>query len=276
MTTIQQLLKQAESQLNNPEAKQESEYLLSSICAISITQQHTYPDKPLTEQQLKNFNNAIKRRLDGEPIAHITGSRGFWDMELKVTPDVLIPRPDTECLVEQSLLRIPQKQSCQVADLGTGSGAIALAIARERSQCQITATDKSNAALQIAKENAEMLGVKNIDFICGSWLQPLRQLKFDIIISNPPYIPANDPHLQQGDLLSEPIDALVSGLDGLEDIEKIIANAKQNLKQDGYLLLEHGYDQYQKVSELFNKHGYKQVFTIKDHGGNERVTGASF
>ncbi|HDH15856.1 MAG TPA: peptide chain release factor N(5)-glutamine methyltransferase [Gammaproteobacteria bacterium] len=269
------MLKEARSKLTGPEARQESELLLAEICGISRSHQLIHPDEELSEKQCQQFDSAIKRRIAGEPLAYITGSRGFWDMDLQVTPDVLIPRPDTECLVEQALQRIPADARWQIADLGTGSGAIALVLARERPLCDIIATDLSMAALVIAKENARLQGVKNISFAAGSWFQPIKNRLFEMIICNPPYIPVDDPHLKQSDLPAEPDHALISGGDGLDAIRKIISDSVLHLKPSGFLLLEHGYDQAIKVTELLCNEGFKEIFTEKDYGGNDRVTGGS-
>ncbi len=273
MTTIIKLLNEARSALNNPEAIQESEILMAAICGISHSQQLTHPDQVLSEKQCQQFDAALKRRIAGEPLAYIIGTRGFWDMDLKVSPAVLIPRPDTECLVEQALARIPADTRWQIADLGTGSGAIALALARERPQCEITATDLSAAALAIAKENASLLGIKNISFAAGPWLQPIKGRLFEMIVCNPPYIPADDPHLKQSDLPAEPEQALISGVDGLDAIRQIITDSVMQLQPGGFLLLEHGYDQTSEVTELLRQQGFKEIFTEKDYGANDRVTG---
>jgi release factor glutamine methyltransferase len=273
MPTITEILKQAQSSLKGPESKLESEVLMQSICGFSRSQQFSHPDKQLTELQLKKFIAALQRRQAGEPLAHITGSRGFWDMDLKVSADVLIPRPDTECLVEQALDRVPADAEWQIADLGTGSGAIAIAIARERPCCEITATDISEIALEVAKDNARALTAENIMFRAGSWTQALGEGAFDMIASNPPYICADDPHLQQGDLSAEPVIALISGEDGLDAIRQIITECQKNLKSGGWLLLEHGFDQADDVTSLLQNAAYSEIFTHKDYGGNDRVTG---
>jgi len=273
VATIIELLIDARSSLNNDEAVLEAEYLMEVICGISRSHQFIHPDEGLPEKQCQRFYSALKRRIAGEPLAYITGIRGFWDMELQVTPDVLIPRPDTECLVEQALQRIPIDSCWQVADLGTGSGAIAIALARERTQCEIAATDLSMAALAIAKKNARLQGTKNICFAAGSWFQPIENRLFEMIVSNPPYIPEEDPHLKQSDLPAEPDCALISGVDGLDAIRQIISNSVAHLKPGGFLLLEHGYDQAKVVTELLRHEGFKEIFSEKDHGGNDRVTG---
>lgn len=269
---IIELLSEARSSLKGTEVNLEAELLMDAICGISHSQQFSHPEKELTGVQVKQFRSALQRRLSGEPIAHIIGSRGFWDMELRITADVLIPRPDTECLVEQALARIPVDADWQVADLGTGSGAIAIALARERPECEITATDISTSALLIAEENARMLGSENIKFASGMWTQPLQSGDYDMIVSNPPYIRADDLHLEQGDLPAEPIISLVSGEDGLQAIRQIIVDCQENLKPGGWLLLEHGFDQAAEVAKRMLRAGLNEITTYQDYGGNDRVT----
>jgi release factor glutamine methyltransferase len=273
MPTIKQILTEARTTLTSPDARLEAELLLEAICAISRSRQFSHPDEQLREDQFEQYKSALERRLSGEPLAHITGRRGFWDVDLRVTPDVLIPRSDTEILVEQALQRIPYNARWQIADLGTGSGAIAIVIARERPQCELTATDNSAAALAVARENATALGVNNISFVAGSWGQPLKLRQFDVILSNPPYIRTDDPHMLRGDLPAEPIQALVSGSDGLDAIRRIIKDSATSLKPNGWLLLEHGYDQAAEVSALLQHADFNEIFTQKDYGGNSRVTG---
>ena len=273
MTTIKEILTEDRTRLKGPEASIDAELLLEAICAISRSRQFSHPDEQLLEDQVEQYKSALERRLSGEPLAHITGRRGFWDVDLRVTPDVLIPRSDTEILVEQALQRIPYNASWQIADLGTGSGAIAIVIARERPQCELTATDNSAAALALARENATALGVNNISFVAGSWGQPLKLRQFDVILSNPPYIRTDDPHMLGGDLPAEPIQALVSGSDGLDAIRRIIEDSATCLKPNGWLLLEHGYDQAAEVSDLLQHADFNEIFTQKDYGGNSRVTG---
>ena len=273
MPTIKQILTEARTTLTSPDARLEAELLLEAICAISRSRQFSHPDEQLREDQFEQYKSALERRLSGEPLAHITGRRGFWDVDLRVTPDVLIPRSDTEILVEQALQRIPYNARWQIADLGTGSGAIAIVIARERPQCELTATDNSAAALALARENATALGVNNISFVAGSWGQPLKLRQFDVILSNPPYIRTDDPHMLRGDLPAEPIQALVSGSDGLDAIRRIIEDSATSLKPNGWLLLEHGYDQAAEVSALLQHAEFNEIYTQKDYGGNSRVTG---
>lgn len=272
MPTIKELLIEARSMLKGPDARLETELLMEAICGVSRNHQFSHPEEQLTEEKVERFSRALQRRMSGEPMAYITGCRGFWDMELQVTPDVLIPRPDTECLVEQALERIPNDVNWQIADLGTGSGAIAIAIARERPLCGIIATDNSPAALVVARENVLALHVKNISFVHGSWGQPLEKRRFDMILSNPPYIRTDDPHLFEGDLAAEPGYALVSGGDGLNAIRQIISDSTIYLKPNGWLILEHGYDQAAEVSDLLQHADFNEIFTRKDYGGNDRVT----
>ncbi len=244
------------------------------------------------------FEAFLKRRLSGEPIAYILGCREFYGLKLKVTPDTLIPRPDTETLVEATLAKIPPpsfprrpessgfsvnqnlkmnsrlrgNDRLNVLDLGTGTGAIALAIAKHRPQAFVTATDASEKALIVATENAQNLGINNIQLLHSNWFSALNSQRFDVIVSNPPYIEQNDAHLKQGDLRFEPHSALASGIDGLNDIKKIISAAPQHLNPHGYLMLEHGYNQAKSVTVLLKNAGFSEIETIKDLGGNNRVT----
>lgn len=215
----------------------------------------------------------VQRRAAGEPVAYLTGRRGFWTLELEVTPATLIPRPETELLVELALQRVAPAAAVQVADLGTGSGAIALAIASERPQAQVLATDASIEALAVARRNAQRLGVANLRFAHGDWLAPLEGGRFALVVSNPPYIEAGDPHLAQGDLRFEPASALASGADGLDDIRRIVQGARGVLQRGGWLLLEHGWQQGAAVRALLCQAGYAQVFTAQDLEARERVSG---
>ncbi len=224
---------------------------------------------PEHEEQLQEL---LGRRARGEPIAYLTGRREFWSLELHVTPDVLIPRPETELLVEQALAHIPDDAEWTVADLGTGSGAIALAIATERPRCHLISTDNSAAALAVARANTARLGITNVQFRHGEWLKPLAGMRFDMIVSNPPYVRASDPHLTQGDVRFEPESALVAGADGLDAIRRITADAVSGLRPGAWLLFEHGYDQAQAVHALLETHGYDRVATCRDTAGLERVT----
>lgn len=218
------------------------------------------------------FDSLVQRRLAGEPVAYILGVREFYGLEFKVTPDVLIPRPDTETLVEAALERIALHQPCRVLDLGTGSGTIAVAIAHHRPSAQVTAVDASPAALAVAGENAARLAPGNLRLLQSDWFSAVKEEWFDLIVSNPPYINADDPHLRQGDLRFEPPGALASGRDGLDDIRRIVAVAPQYLAPGGWLLLEHGYDQAGRVADVLRATGLGDVQSRQDIAGIARVT----
>ena len=215
----------------------------------------------------------VARRAQGEPVAYITGRRGFWSLDLEVGPATLIPRPETELLVELALQRLLREASCKVADLGTGSGAIALALAHERPRCSITATDASPAALAVARRNAQRLGIANVTFAQGDWLAPLGEQRYTLIVSNPPYIEAGDVHLGQGDLRFEPTSALAAGQDGLHDIRRIVTDAHDHLEPGGWLLFEHGWQQGVAARALLHAVGYTEVFTAPDLQQRDRVSG---
>jgi release factor glutamine methyltransferase len=274
MPTIAELLADARAQLGGDEADKEAQLLLEDACGISRSERYTHPQRVVEADQVARFYDWLQRRISGEPLAYITGRRAFWDLELDITPGVLIPRVDTETLVEQALQRIPPQAEWQIADLGTGSGAIALVLARERPQCKIVAVDVSVVALSVAADNARQLGLGNIEFIEGHWLRPVAGKCFDMIVSNPPYIESGDPHLLQGDLPHEPDIALASGSDGLDAIREIIDSGREHLRSAGWLLLEHGYKQGPAVRDLLNRHDYREIFTVSDLAGNNRVSGA--
>jgi release factor glutamine methyltransferase len=218
------------------------------------------------------FEALLNRRLAGEPMAYILGSREFYGLELMVTPDTLIPRPDTETLVEATLAKILNDTNPSILDLGTGTGAIALAIAKNCPQVSVIAVDASNSALEVAKKNAQNLSISNIEFVISNWFENLTNQRFDVIVSNPPYIEQNDIHLSQGDLRFEPISALVSGADGLDDIRQIINDCLIYLNPQSWLILEHGYNQASQVADLMAEAGLTNIETIKDLSGNSRVT----
>ncbi|UYB51521.1 peptide chain release factor N(5)-glutamine methyltransferase [Xanthomonas sp. AM6] len=227
---------------------------------------------PLPAAAAQGFGELLARRAQGEPVAYLTGRRGFWTLDLAVGPATLIPRADTERLVELALERLDPAPGRRIADLGTGSGAIALALASERPQAQVLATDLSEAALAVAQANARAHGLDNVAFAHGSWLAPLAGQRFDLIASNPPYIAAGDPHLAQGDLRYEPASALASGADGLDDIRRIAAAAPAHLLPGGWLLLEHGWDQGAAVRALLAAAGFGDVATHQDLEARDRVT----
>ena len=279
--TIKTALTSATALLNTEEAALEAQLLLQHVLNINrawlITHQNDALDVKDGEPNIHAaYRVLINRRVNGEPIAYILGVREFYGLSLKVTPATLIPRPDTETLVDAALAKIPLQKNLTICDLGTGSGAIALAIAKHRPQAFVIALDASQAALDIAIDNAENLKIANVDFVLSDWFLALSQKNnpqtFDVIVSNPPYIEASDAHLNQGDLRFEPLSAQASGQDGLDDIRNIIANAPQHLNQHGWLLLEHGYKQSEPVAALLKQAGFSEIETVKDLGGNERVT----
>lgn len=246
------------------------------VCDLSRTQLITQGTDVPNPEQMQRLRELLARRQRGEPIAYITGRREFWSLDLQVTPDVLIPRPETELLVEQALAYIPVHANWFIADLGTGSGAVALAIAQERPGCKVIAADISQPALAIAQENAKRLGIENIEFRHGTWLEPFTGEVLDMIVSNPPYIAESDPHLVQGDVYFEPRLSLVSGADGLNAIRAIAAGASSHLKSSGRLLLEHGSDQGSAVARILHYHSYHTIYCHNDLAGLQRVTACSF
>ena len=240
------------------------------VCGLSRPELFTRDRQPLSADQETALAELIARRQRGEPLAYLTGRREFWSLELAVSPATLIPRPETELLVERALAHIPADAAWSIADLGTGSGAIALAIAHERPRCRIIATDFSPAALTIARANADAHGL-GVDFRGGDWLTPLAGESLDMVVSNPPYVRENDPHLTRGDARFEPRAALAAGGDGLEAIRRIVADARRHLRPSGYLLLEHGYDQAGQVRGLLRDSGYHVIVLHRDLAGIERV-----
>lgn len=246
--------------------------LLAHVLEKNRTWLYAHGDHVLTAHETQRFHDMVMRRAAGEPVAYLVGRRGFRNLDLSVTVDTLIPRPETELLVEFAVQRIPYGSSLRVADLGTGSGAIALAIAAERPDVTVVATDASRAALQVARGNAEALGLCNVAFMHGDWLQPLNGQRFALIASNPPYIAASDPHLVQGDLRFEPTAALASGKDGLDAIRTIARDAPAHLCSGGWLLVEHGWTQGAAVRALLRDRGFVDVVTERDLEDRDRVT----
>ena len=270
--TIKQLLERATGKLTaSPSAAFDAELLLSHVLDVSRSFLYANPQLPLSTHREIAFVNLLQRRAAGEPIAYLTGHRAFWTLDLKVTPDVLIPRPESELLVEAALERLPREGFRRIADLGTGSGAIALAIARERPNCEVHATDCSASALELARHNARRHGLERVRFHLGHWAEPLAET-FDLIVSNPPYVAGNDPHLESGDCRFEPRTALTPGADGLEAIRQIVGTVGAWLQPGGWLLLEHGYDQGEKVAELLLQQGFREISTIRDLAGHDRVS----
>ena len=250
----------------------DAEALAAHVLGRSVSWLYAHGDQELDPALRSRFESLLARRRAGEPVAYLTGQRGFWRFDVQVTPDTLIPRPETELLVELALSRLPFDQRADVLDLGTGSGVIALAVAIERPRARIEAVDASPAALAVAHANARALGVDRISFREGHWFQPVVGRRFDVIASNPPYIADRDPHLDEGDLRHEPLAALASGPDGLDAIRTIARQAPGYLEPDGWLLVEHGWSQGQAVRGLFEAAGLVEVSTERDLEQRDRVT----
>lgn len=309
MTSVAKLLHHGAAQLLtvSDTPRLDAEVLLTHVTGLSRTYFRGWPERELPPEHVAEFQQLLDQRLTGHPIAHLIGTREFWSREFVVTPDVLIPRPETELLIEWVLRLIPKDQAAQIADLGTGSGAIAVSLALELPRSVITALDLSSAALQIAAENAARLGAKNIRFIQSDWFDALpchetyyrnpEEAKrnpgnaayfpritpeassgllpetFDLIVSNPPYIAEHDPHLNSGDVRFEPKLALTSGTDGLDAIRRIVQAAPSRLKPGGWLLFEHGYDQADRAGELLRTAGFVELESFVDLQGHYRVSG---
>lgn len=250
----------------------DAEVLLCHVLAKPRAYLRTWPERALSQSQQEVFQALVEQRLTGIPIAYLTGKREFWSREFLITPDVLIPRPDTECLVEHSLALIPPDRPHAIADLGTGSGIIAITLAVESPRAHVVACDASSAALAVAHANAERHQASNIRFYQSNWFADLPKQCFDLIISNPPYIDEHDPHLRQGDVRFEPMGALIAAEQGLADIKTIAKQARRWLTEDGYLLVEHGYDQQAAVQAIFKRFGYLKVRTYRDLSGQPRLT----
>lgn len=254
----------------SPTAALDAEILVASVLGLDRARLAADPERALAAEELFALESLVRRRLDGEPVAYLTGRREFWSLEFEVTPDVLVPRPETELLVERALAAIAGLAHPAVLDLGTGSGAIAVAIAAERPDAAVTATDRSPAALAVARRNAARLAPANLRFVEGDWFAPLAGRRFDAIVSNPPYVAEGDPALAS--LAREPRGALVAGPEGLDALAAIVAGAAQHLAPDGRLALEHGAAQGSAVRALLAAAGFGAVATFRDLAGHERVT----
>lgn len=268
----QQWLREAVSQLQASESpRRDAEILLGFVTGKARTFILAFGETPLSVEQQAQLAALLARRVRGEPVAHLIGEREFWSLPLFVSPATLIPRPDTECLVEQALARLPAAP-CRILDLGTGTGAIALALASERPDCQVTAVDLIPEAVALAQRNADHLGIRNIEIVQSRWFSALEGQTFSLIVSNPPYIDAQDPHLAQGDVRFEPLSALVAADNGLADLHTLIKDAPRYLLPQGWLLLEHGWQQGAAVRDIFARYGWQQLETCRDYGDNERLT----
>lgn len=256
-------------------ARLDIELLLTHLLKKDRSYLFTWPEKELTSEQAADFENLFQRRLAGEPIAHIIGQREFWSLPLTVDNTTLIPRPDTELLVETVLELLAQDSPAEarkLLDLGTGTGAIVLALASEKRHWQCMGVDKYSAAVSLAEKNRTQLQLNNVQIMQSDWFSAVDEKAFDVIVSNPPYIDPDDPHLQQGDVRFEPLTALTAAKKGMADIEHIAQQACGYLRPAGWLLIEHGYDQGEAARELFIQCGYQNVATLRDMSGNERVT----
>ncbi len=252
----------------------DAEILLSHCIAKPRSHIRAWPEKKLTEAELNQFQTLLKKRRQGKPIAYLTGSREFWSRDFLVSDQVLIPRPDTELLIELALTRLKQNQSAKILDLGCGAGIIAITLALELKTLKVLASDISDAALSIAQQNAERLGANNIELLKSNWFSEIRPQAFDMIISNPPYIAETDPHLINGDVAHEPRLALIAAQNGLQDINAIAEQAINFLKPNGHLLIEHGYEQQSAVQSILLKNQYQHIETHQDLAGNPRATTA--
>ncbi|MEF3075038.1 peptide chain release factor N(5)-glutamine methyltransferase [Methylobacter sp. Wu1] len=250
----------------------DAEVLLCHVLQKERSYLRTWPDKLLEPEQLEQFWTSIEKRRKGMPVAYLIGHREFWSRDFHVSPDVLIPRPDTELLVELGLELIPPDKPFNLIDLGTGSGIIAVTLAAERPHAQVIATDFSPAALKIAEHNAQQHHIANIRFYQSDWFDNVPNIQFDLVISNPPYIAEDDSHLQEGDVRFEPQTALIAAQQGLRDIEIIADGARGRLKPQGHLLIEHGYNQQHQIQTIFKGLGYDKVQTYQDLSGQPRVT----
>ncbi|MBD9499185.1 peptide chain release factor N(5)-glutamine methyltransferase [Pseudomonas sp. BGr12] len=270
MATIMTLLNEAQLP-DSPSARLDAELLLAAALGKPRSFLRTWPERVVSREAHDLYDRYLARRVAGEPVAYILGRQGFWSLDLEVAPHTLIPRPDTELLVETALALLPASPS-RVLDLGTGTGAIALALACERLSWQVLGVDRIPEAVALAERNRERLRLANVAFRASHWFSAVEGERFALIVSNPPYIPSTDPHLKQGDVRFEPSSALVAGQDGLDDIRLIIEQAPNHLENGGWLMLEHGFDQPDAVRDLLLSRGFSAVESRRDLGGHERIS----
>jgi release factor glutamine methyltransferase len=265
-----ELLRAAEERIDALDAR----VLLSFVTGRNAAHLLAHPEMPLGAEERRRYDALVARRHAGEPVAYLTGEREFYGRTFKVSPAVLIPRPESELLVELALARTPDDSARRVLDLGTGSGCLAITIASERSRSAVVAVDQSVTGLELARKNAVSLGVSNVFFRTSDWYSALDGERFDLIVANPPYVSEGDPHLSRGDLRFEPRSALAAGPGGLACIKQIIAGARSHLASDGWIFIEHGYDQAAAVRALLKEKGLDQISSVRDLAGIERVSGA--
>ncbi len=270
MSSIAEVITAAAKAIASDSPRLDAELLLARVLDKDRSYLFTWPERQLDATDISVFEELLARRVAGEPVAYILGQQGFWDLDLAVDPATLIPRPDTEVLVEEILQVLPQ-DNVSILDVGTGTGAIALALKKERPNWRVFASDYHSDACILAYENAQRNHLK-VPIFCGDWLQAVAEKTLDLLVSNPPYIANDDPHLHQGDVRFEPKTALVAEQHGMADLTKIAEQARNALRQDGYILLEHGYDQRESVATMLAEFGYINIKCIKDYGGNWRAT----
>lgn len=270
---VRTLLRAARLRLQGEEAAREAELLLMYALGVTRAWLFAHADEAVAEGEAQRFRALVQQRVEGQPVAYLLGEREFFGLRLKVSPATLIPRPETELLVELALQHLPRRAGLRVLDLGTGSGAIALALAHARPELEVCASDASAAALAVARANAESLGLARLRFELGSWWTPWAAQRFDLVLSNPPYIEDADPHLGAGDLRFEPRSALASGADGFDDIRAILSAASAHLQPGGWLLFEHGHAQGEGARQLLQAAGFSEVGTWQDLEARDRVSG---
>lgn len=276
---IKQALQQAQQRLNRARlnnsslgAAVDAQVLLTSILQCNTAHLAAWPEKNLSKEQESRFQTLVKQRKEGQPVAYLVGQREFWSLEFSVNNSTLIPRPETETLVDYILTTFSSDTNIKLLDMGTGTGAIAISIASERPGWLIVASDISQSALKLARQNSNRHHTDHITFKKSNWFENLTADKFNIIVSNPPYIACDDPHLRQGDVRFEPHSALISGPTGMDDIEHLCAQAKNHLINNGCLIIEHGYNQKKQVADCFAKNGFTEIFQQQDLSGQPRMT----
>lgn len=275
MIDIKAAIQQALQKLKptSPSPRIDAEVLLAHVLGVTRSYIYTYPEKSLNKKQIDDYHHLILKRSSGSPIAYLIGSREFWSLPFRVNQNTLIPRPETELLVELTLSLLRHRSPASLLDLGTGSGAVAIAIANERPDWQLLATDISETAIDVAQQNAKHLQCQNVHFFQSDWFSSMPPQTFDAIVSNPPYIASDDPHLQQGDLPFEPQQALVSGIKGLDALTLIIQQSYDWLLPGGLLLVEHGFQQKMDVTSLLRNSGYDRIHCWQDAQGIDRISG---